>query len=117
MEDSTGTAPKKRTLACKLDVINASHVALREYAQCDTNNNLLDTMQATWQAGYWVENMQYACFTGRHLAVALGLGLPALLLLGLGIPLLFAFMVWRHRLELDSAPCRRRLDFAYRSYK
>ena len=82
-------------------------------------------MQATWQAGYWVENMRYACFTGRHLAVALGLGLPALLLLGLpallllglGIPLLFAFMVWRHRLELDSAPCRRRLGFAYRSYK
>ncbi len=85
--------------------------------QYDTSNNLLDMMQATWQAGYWVENMRYACFTGRHLAVALGLGLPALLLLGLGIPLLFAFMVWRHRLELDSAPCRRRLGFAYRSYK
>ena len=42
-------------------------------------------MQATWQAGYWVENMRYACFTGRHLAVALGLGIPALLLLGLGV--------------------------------
>ena len=53
---------------------------------------MLHKMQATWQAGYWVENMRYACFTGRHLAVALGLGLPALLLLGLGIPLLFAFM-------------------------
>ena len=74
-------------------------------------------MQASWRAGYWVQNMQYACFIGRHLAVALGLGLPALLLLGLGIPLLFAFMVWRHRLELDSAPCRQRLGFAYRSCK
>ncbi|KAL0038200.1 hypothetical protein WJX79_007783 [Trebouxia sp. C0005] len=74
-------------------------------------------LQASWRAGYWVQNMQYACFIGRHLAVALGLGLPALLLLGLGIPLLFAFMVWRHRLELDSAPCRQRLGFAYRSCK
>ncbi len=114
MEDSTGTAPEKGMLACKLDVVNASYVALRYFLQYDMSNNLLDTMQATWQAGYWVENMQYACFTGRHMAVALGLGLPALLLLGLGIPLLFAFMVWRHRLELDSAP---RLGFAYRSYK
>jgi len=61
--------------------------------------------------------MRYACFEGSYLAVALGLGLPALLILGLGIPFLFAFMVWRHRRELDNAHCRQRLGFAYQTYK
>ena len=73
--------------------------------------------QATWRAGYWVGSMGYACFHGQHLAVALGLGLPTILLLGLGIPLLVGGMVGRHRHELDTAPCRRRLGFAYRSYQ
>lgn len=61
--------------------------------------------------------MRYACFQGWHLAVALGLGLPTLLLLGLGIPVLFGYMVGRHRHELDEAACRQKLGFAYRSFK
>ncbi|KAL0044505.1 hypothetical protein WJX82_010100 [Trebouxia sp. C0006] len=123
----THIAPKVVALDCLLQHHSTSSLplsaALNQFScyQIDSSIPLNiaypQFLQATWQAGYWVENMRYACFTGRHLAVALGLGLPALLLLGLGIPLLFAFMVWRHRLELDSAPCRQRLGFAYRSYK
>lgn len=73
--------------------------------------------QATWPAGYWSGNMKYECFQGWHLGVALGLGLPTLLLLGLGIPVLFGFMVGRHRHELNEAACMQKLGFAYRSYK
>ncbi len=117
METSVDAEPERGMLACPAWMLSMLHTSPCGIFAIQHNNNLLDMVQATWQAGYLVENMRYACFTGRHLAVALGLGLPALLLLGLGIPLLFAFMVWRHRLELDSAPCRTRLGFAYRSYK
>lgn len=67
--------------------------------------------------GYWANDMEHACFRGWHLGIALGLGLPSLILLGIGIPLLFAFMIWRHRGTLQEDHTRERLGFAYRSFK
>ena len=74
-------------------------------------------VQATWHKGYWAADMEHACFRGWHLGVTLGLGLPSLLLLGIGIPILFAYMIWRHRGTLQESSTREKMGFAYRSYK
>lgn len=74
-------------------------------------------LQATWDMGYWANDMDHVCFQGWHLALSLALGLPSLLVLGAGIPVLFAYMLWRHRHTLDDADTREKLGFAYRSYK
>ena len=74
-------------------------------------------LQATWHKGYWASDMQHVCFHGWHLGVSLGLGLPSLILLGIGIPMLFAFIVFRHRRALQEDFTREKLGYAYRSYK
>ena len=61
--------------------------------------------------------MDHMCFRGWHLAVSLALGVPSLLAFGVGIPVLFAYMLWRHRCTLGDIQTRDKLGFAYRSYK
>lgn len=61
--------------------------------------------------------MTNQCFHGWHLRLTLGLALPGLLFLGAGIPLLSAKMLWKRRHELDTDVCKRKLGYAYKSFR
>lgn len=73
-------------------------------------------LQATSGPGYWISDMDVACFKGWHRSLTLGLALPVLLLFSLGVPIAFAVVVGK-RNELQSASCKEQLGYAYRSYR
>lgn len=54
-------------------------------------------MQATWEYGYWISDMDVERFQGWHKAVTLGPALPSLLFFTLGIPALVAFLIGKRR--------------------
>ena len=76
--------------------------------------------QAMWRRGYWVPDMRKACFSGRHLALTLGLALPALLAFSIGIPLIFWAMLFWRRADIRAATgtaaqtCIQEVGFMYR---
>lgn len=75
-------------------------------------------MQAKWARGYWLPDMSVQCFTGWHLKLVLGLGLPVGLLACVGIPLLPALLLFKHRQQLQtSTAIQARFGFLYRHYR
>lgn len=45
--------------------------------------------------GYWVMDLGQECYTGRHAALAFGLGVPGLALLAVGWPVFVSWLAWR----------------------
>jgi hypothetical protein len=68
-------------------------------------------------AGYWVyDGLNQECFLGWHMAWALGLGLPAVLVFCLLLPVgLFCFL-WSNRSRVAQAAFREQYGFLYRIY-
>ncbi|PNH04463.1 hypothetical protein TSOC_009381 [Tetrabaena socialis] len=76
-----------------------------------------EMQQATWQYGYWVRNMNQACYTGSHLDVYLPIGLAAVVVFCLAPPLASFLVVWRARGNLDNPRTQRVYGFLYKRYR
>jgi predicted outer membrane repeat protein len=66
--------------------------------------------------GYWVSNIQQACWEGWHLSWALGLGLPCMLLLFFGVPLGCWLLLYKNRSRLQEPGFREYSSFLYHDY-
>ncbi|KXZ41282.1 hypothetical protein GPECTOR_581g637 [Gonium pectorale] len=76
-----------------------------------------DRQQATWHHGYWVRDMAQECYSGRHLALYMPIGVAAVVLVCLMPPLTAFVLLYRHRHELDDPAVRQRYGFLYMRYK
>ena len=74
-------------------------------------------MQATWEYGYWISDMDVERFQGWHKAVTLGPALPSLLFFTLGIPALVAFLIGKRRQMLHTTRCKEKIGYMYRAYR
>jgi hypothetical protein len=66
--------------------------------------------------GYWVSNIQQACWEGWHLSWALGLGIPCILLLFFGVPLGCWLLLYMNRSRLQEPGFREYASFLYHDY-
>jgi hypothetical protein len=67
--------------------------------------------------GYWVNDIQQACFTGYHLGWALGLGLPSVLLWCIAVPTAMGLGLKIAGNQADADSFREHFGFLYRNYK
>ena len=69
--------------------------------------------------GYWVGNMQQACWEGWHRSWALGLGLPTMILSLFGVPLGIWFALWYRRPQVATGQNGyiTSLGFLYHNYR
>ena len=91
------------------------------YVKCPDKEILLYLLRLSLQAakkyGYWVPDMSVECLTGWHLRLALGLGVPLLVVCCFGMPLLPVCLLLRHRKELQTASTQLQLGFLYKPYR
>ena len=66
--------------------------------------------------GYWVYDMEQACWQGWHYNWALALGLPCLVLFCILVPPTMCLWLWSARKKLQNADFQRRFGFLYHSY-
>ena len=78
---------------------------------------IADCVQATWAYGYWLPDMSIECFTGWHLKLVWGLGIPLLLLCCLAIPLLPVLLLYHKRRSLTIPTTQSKLGFLYKPYR
>ena len=67
--------------------------------------------------GYWVQDMQQACWQGWHKAWAWGLGFPCTLIFCFLVPCGVVVILWCNRLQLKQPGFAGRMGFLYRNYK
>ncbi|KAG2453009.1 hypothetical protein HYH02_002345 [Chlamydomonas schloesseri] len=71
---------------------------------------------ATAEHGYWIQDMNQACYTGVHLAFWVPIGAVFIVLVCFGIPLLSFMAIWKHRKSLDTVHVAQTFGFLYRRY-
>ncbi|KXZ43732.1 hypothetical protein GPECTOR_82g266 [Gonium pectorale] len=76
-----------------------------------------DRQQATWRYGYWIRDMQQACYTGRHLGLYVPIGVISVALTCFLPPLLSFLLLWRNRRKLDDLRIQLRYGFLYSRYE
>jgi hypothetical protein len=71
------------------------------------------------QAGglYLIADFEEECFVGRHLTIALIMGLGQIALYAIGLPLLTYVFLWRHRHELDKHVVRFRYGLFFAGFR
>jgi len=67
-------------------------------------------------SGYYVGDMEQACFAGWHKAWAFGLGLPATLLLCVGVPMALFWGLLLNKAKCGEVSFREHFGFLYRNY-
>ncbi|KXZ43731.1 hypothetical protein GPECTOR_82g265 [Gonium pectorale] len=72
---------------------------------------------ATWRSGYWIRDMQQACYAGRHLGMYVPIGVVAVIFVCLLPPLLSFLLLWFKRRELDDPRIMQHYGFLYMRYK
>ncbi|PNG99416.1 hypothetical protein TSOC_014806, partial [Tetrabaena socialis] len=76
----------------------------------------LSGLQAAWRYGYWVRDMNAACYTGAHLRVYVPIGVVAFLLFCVGPPAASCGLLWWRCKRLDQDRTRRLYGFLYCRY-
>lgn len=89
------------------------------YAIMGTPGGEATPWSAVWLTGrFWDRNFNTRCFESPlHRRLALGLGLPGLLLFGAGVPLTFLLLLWRHRMQLGDPRVQLKYGFLYQEYR
>lgn len=72
---------------------------------------------ATAPFGYWVQDMQQACYEGWHLGWSLGLGLVCILLFCIGVPAGLFVWLLTHRSQLSEPGFQMHYGFLYADFK
>jgi hypothetical protein len=72
---------------------------------------------ATATNGYWVYDMQQACWSGWHKAWALGLGMPCVLIFCLGVPLAILALLTANKGRLYDPGFRIHFGSLYRNFR
>jgi hypothetical protein len=68
-------------------------------------------------AGYWVLNMDQACFVGTHRVWAFAMGIPAAMLICCGVPVAIWLFLWRNSKRAAQPDFQERYGFLYRNYR
>lgn len=68
-------------------------------------------------AGYWVLDMDQACFAGWHRSWAFGLGLTAVAVICIGAPLAIWLFMWRNSGRASDSDFQQRYGFLFHNYK
>ncbi|KAG2432600.1 hypothetical protein HXX76_008940 [Chlamydomonas incerta] len=84
----------------------------------------LDTGEGEWPeyqlatagSGYWVRDMNQACYTGYHSSTWLPLGIAFIAIVCVGVPFLSAFVLWLNRNRLQTVHVAQTYGFLYRRY-
>ncbi|KAG2445388.1 hypothetical protein HXX76_000010 [Chlamydomonas incerta] len=71
---------------------------------------------AAAEHGYWIQDMNQACYTGVHLLFWVPIGAVFIALVCFGIPLLSFVAIWKHRKSLDTVHVAQTFGFLYRRY-
>ncbi|KXZ54094.1 hypothetical protein GPECTOR_5g199 [Gonium pectorale] len=71
----------------------------------------------TWPRGYWVRDMQQACYDGQHLRLYVPLGMASVLVFCLGPPVAAFVTTWRVRDRLQEMRTRIMYGFLYQEFK
>lgn len=71
---------------------------------------------ATAPFGYWVQDLDQACYTGWHLAWSLGLGLVSVLLFCVGVPLAILLWLVSNRSRLSKPEFHMHYAFLYADF-
>jgi len=85
----------------------------------------IDTLKATPRGsvalnhpfGYWLNDIQQACFAGYHLGWALGLGLPSVLLWCIAVPVTLGVGLKLSQSKAEEPSFREHFGFLYRNYR
>ncbi|KAG2501456.1 hypothetical protein HYH03_001236 [Edaphochlamys debaryana] len=87
------------------------------YALDDGTGPYPELQQAAWVRGYWMRNMDLACYAGEHATLYVPLGIVAVLLVCAGPPIASAVILYRHKDCLDDRRTQLVYGFMYTRYK
>ncbi|KAG2493192.1 hypothetical protein HYH03_008612 [Edaphochlamys debaryana] len=72
---------------------------------------------ATWRLGFWLQDMNQACYTGLHLRLYTPLGAACVLAFCIAPPAALFAVVWQRRRSLDEPSTVALYGFLYRRYR
>ncbi|KAG2501455.1 hypothetical protein HYH03_001235 [Edaphochlamys debaryana] len=76
-----------------------------------------ELQQATSDSGYWMTNMDLACYAGEHATLYVPVGIVAVLLVCAGPPIASAILLYLHRDKLHLKKTQLVYGFLYTRYK
>ncbi|KAG2501446.1 hypothetical protein HYH03_001229 [Edaphochlamys debaryana] len=87
------------------------------YSLDDGTGPYAELQQATSDSGYWMTNMDLACYAGEHATLYVPVGIVAVLLVCAGPPIASAILLYMHRDKLDERTTQLVYGFMYMRYK
>ncbi|KAG2424066.1 hypothetical protein HYH02_015245 [Chlamydomonas schloesseri] len=96
---------------------NASLSIFACYTVDEGTGPYADRQQATAYWGYWIRDMNTACYTGIHMAVWMPVGIACAIILCLAPPVTSFAIMLSYRKRLEDPTVERRFGFLYKRYK
>ncbi|GMH40814.1 hypothetical protein BSKO_08718 [Bryopsis sp. KO-2023] len=72
---------------------------------------------ATVQGKFWTEDSSIQCYTGKHLAAVILVGITGMILVSFGVPILVVAFLWVNKADLFSKEHGQKYGFLYLPYK